>query len=92
MIRGSLAPLSPNEEVTLRRVALGISEPASLSASDIKRLTAFALIENSGGGLRLTPAGRKRYRALPKGAEVDQADTSDDPAAKLAAYLAKARG
>jgi hypothetical protein len=34
---------------------------------------------------RLKPTGRERYLALPKGADDDQADSSDDPAAKLAA-------
>jgi hypothetical protein len=92
MTRGSLAPLSANEEVTLRRVALGITKAASLSILDIKRLRALALIEDNDGGLRLTPAGRERYLALPKSAAVDQSDSSDDPVAKLAAYMAKARG
>jgi hypothetical protein len=91
MTRGSLAPLSANEEVTLRRVALGITKAADLSALDIKRLRALALIEDNGGGLRLSPTGRERYLALPKGADVDQADSSDDLVVKLAAYMAKAR-
>ena len=92
MTRGSLAPLSANEEVTLRRIALGITKAANLSGLDIKRLSALALIEEHGGGLRLTPAGRERYLALPKGAAVDQANSPDDPVAKLAAYMTKARG
>jgi hypothetical protein len=92
MTRGSLAPLSANEEVTLRRVALGITKAADLSEVDIKRLKALSLIEDNGGGLRLTPTGRERYLALPKGAAVDQAESSDDPVARLAAYMAKARG
>ena len=90
--RGSLAPLSANEEVTLRRVALGISTAANLSELDIKRLKALSLIEEHDGGLRLTPTGRGRYLALPKSAAVDQADSPGDPVAKLAAYMTKARG
>jgi hypothetical protein len=92
MTRGNLAPLSANEEVTLRRVALGISKAANLSASDIKRLRSLSLIEDNDGGLRLTATGRERYLALPKSAAVDQADSPDDPVAKLAAYMTKARG
>ena len=92
MTRGSLAPLSANEEVTLRRVALGIAKAANLSELDIKRLRALSLIEENGGSLRLTPTGRERYLALPKSADVDQSDSPDDPVSKLAAYMAKARG
>ena len=92
MTCASLAPLSANEEVTLRRIALGITKAAKLSGSDIKRLSALALIEESDGSLRLTPAGRERYLGLPKGAAVDQADSPDDPVARLAAYMTKARG
>jgi hypothetical protein len=92
MTRGSLASLSANEEVTLRRVALGITKAANLSELDIKRLRALSLIEENAGGLRLTPIGRERYLALPKSAAVDQADSPDDPVAKLAAYMTKARG
>jgi hypothetical protein len=92
MTRGSLAPLSANEEVTLRRVALGITQAADLSKFDIKRLKALSLIEERGGGLRLTPTGRERYLALPKSANVDPADSPADPVARLAAYMTKARG
>ena len=92
MTRGSLAPLSANEEVTLRRVALGITKAADLSELDIRRLKALSLIEDNGGGLRLTPTGRERNLALPKAANVDPAESPDDPVAKLAAYMTKARG
>jgi hypothetical protein len=92
MTRGSLAPLSANEEITLRRVALGISKAANLSELDIKRLKALSLVEENGGSLRLTATGRLRYIALPKGAAVDQSESPDDPVSKLAAYMIKARG
>jgi hypothetical protein len=92
MTRGSLAPLSANEEVTLRRVALGITQAADLSELDIKRLKALSLIEANGGGLRLTATGRERYLALPKSATVEQAGSPDDPVTRLAAYMTKARG
>jgi hypothetical protein len=63
--RGLLAPLSPNEEVTLRREAIGIAKLADLPARDVARLKVLLLVEKNGGGLRLTPAGRERYLALP---------------------------
>jgi hypothetical protein len=55
---------------------------------DIKRLARWL----SGLVAFAAPAGRERYLALPKGAAVDQADSPDDPVAKLAAYMTKARG
>jgi hypothetical protein len=91
MTRGRLTPLSPNEEVTLRRIALGIAKPAELSKSDVKRLKALALIEENGGGLALTPMGRERYLALAKSAAVDPSDAPDDFVSKLAEIMIKAR-
>jgi hypothetical protein len=76
MSRSRLAPLSPNEEITLRRVTAGISEPVRLSQRDLEHLQALLLIEDHDGNLRLTPAGRERYRALPNSTVVDQADKS----------------
>lgn len=64
MTGGLIAPLSPPEEIALRRIAHG-----SLVAVDAKvasRLVALALIERTGTGLRLTPLGRLRFNALPK--------------------------
>jgi hypothetical protein len=84
--RGLLAPLSPNEEVTLRRVALGVAKPARLSTRDLK---ALSLIEEHGGSLRLTP--RERYLALPKSAAVHQSET-DEFISKLTDFMTKARG
>ena len=55
--RGVLPALSPHEEVTLRRVAIGIAKLADLPARDIERLKVLLLVEENGGGLRLTPAG-----------------------------------
>ena len=60
MARGSVAPLSANEETTLRRVALGVSKAASLSKLDVERLRALVLIEDKDGELRLTATGRER--------------------------------
>jgi hypothetical protein len=91
MTRGNLAPLSPNEETTLRRVALGISKAAHLPKRDIDRLKALSLSEDKDGGLRLTTTGRERYRSLPKAAAVDPADSSDDPISTLVRFMSKAR-
>jgi hypothetical protein len=88
--RGLLAPLSPHEEVTLRRVALGIAQPADLPARDVERLKSLVLIEEHGAGLRLTPTGRKRYLALPNSAGLD-AGASDEALAKMAEFISKAR-
>jgi hypothetical protein len=46
---GLLAPLSPHEEVTLRRVAIGIAKLADLPAPDVARL-------------KLSGSGRSRPR------------------------------
>jgi hypothetical protein len=66
MTRSLDAPLSPNEEVTLRRVALGISPMKDLAPRDLKRLKSLALVEIDAGVARLTDFGRQRYNALPR--------------------------
>jgi hypothetical protein len=38
MERGALAPLSPNEEITLRRIAIGIARASKLRSRDVTRL------------------------------------------------------
>lgn len=70
MSRSLTAPLSPNEEVTLRRVALGISPMKDLAPRDMARLTSLSLVEIDAGVARLTEIGRQRYRALPRAANV----------------------
>jgi hypothetical protein len=92
MTRGSLAPLSPHEEVTLRPVALGIAQAPHLPKSDVQRLKALSLIEENGDGLGLTPAGRERYLALAKRAAVNPSDSPNDFVSKLAEIMTKARG
>ena len=55
MTDGLIAPLSPPEEIALRRIALG-----SLAALDPKvasRLITLALVQRTSTGLRLTPLG-----------------------------------
>ena len=66
MSRSLDAPLSPNEEVTLRRVALGISPMKDLAPRDLMRLKSLALIEVDAGVARLTDFGRQRYSTLPR--------------------------
>ena len=60
---GSVAPLSPQEEIALRRIAHG---SFAVDARITSRLICLALIERMGKGLRLTPLGRLRFDALPK--------------------------
>jgi hypothetical protein len=91
MDRGLKAPLSPHEEVTLRRVALGVAHPADLAGKDVDRLKCLLLIEKSNGGLRLTPIGKQRYLALPNSAGFDTS-APDEGMAKLAEFVTKARG
>ena len=64
MARGLRAPLSPNEELTLRRVALGIALGKDLPAGDVLRLRNLALIEDRGDHFGLTALGRERYEHL----------------------------
>ena len=71
MPRSLDAPLSPNEELTLRRVALGISPVKDLSPRDHKRLTSLSLVEIDSGVPRLTKIGRQRYRALPRATNIE---------------------
>jgi hypothetical protein len=63
MSGGLLAPLSPQEEIALRRIAHGSFVVDAQAAS---RLIALALIQRTSAGPRLTPLGRLRFSALPK--------------------------
>ena len=92
MARGSLAPLSANEETTLRRVALGVSERATLSKVDVERLELLTLVEETDGVLRLTSTGRERYVALLKSIPSDGSGSSEDLAARLAKFMSQMRG
>ncbi|SEP24123.1 hypothetical protein SAMN02990966_04630 [Rhodospirillales bacterium URHD0017] len=64
MERGLLAPLSPNEELALRRIS-----PGSTVVPDVycKRLVTLALIEQDLVGMRLTELGKKRLVGLSEG-------------------------
>jgi hypothetical protein len=63
MQRGLLAPLSPNEQTALRRVASGISKPKHLRATSVARLKQLALVEEREGTIRLTALGQQRCQA-----------------------------
>jgi hypothetical protein len=63
-MRGLHTPLSPHEEVTLRRVAMG--SIYKLPAHHLDRLEQLKLIASKGGGYELTPLGRQRYNGLPR--------------------------
>jgi hypothetical protein len=63
MERGLLAPLSPNEQTVLRRVAKGITKPKHLRSNSVERLKRLALVEESGGRIRLTALGQQRCLA-----------------------------
>ena len=64
MERGLLAPLSPNEERTLRHVTTGQWRVALLAERHIRRLAQLDLVEGIGGEIRLTEIGRKRFEQL----------------------------
>ncbi len=65
MQRGLLAPLSPNEQTALRRVANGICKPKHLRATSVERLKRLALVEEREGRIRLTALGQQRCLADP---------------------------
>jgi hypothetical protein len=61
--RGLRALLSPSEELTLRRIALGISQYRDLPSSALSRLQHLGLVDEAN---RLTLDGVARYEALPR--------------------------
>ena len=65
-MRGILAPLSPHEEITLRRVALGFGARAKLPEQHVARLEQLELVAQVDGVLRLTELGLQRYAGLDR--------------------------
>lgn len=63
MTNGLLAPLSPPQEIALRRIVHG---SLIVDAQVVARLMALGLVQQTSRGHRLTPLGRFRYNALPK--------------------------
>ncbi|HEX9555264.1 MAG TPA: hypothetical protein VF991_02145 [Reyranella sp.] len=68
MVRGLIVPLSPNEEIALRRVAYGSADVAFRYAERLMRL---ALVEDAADGLRLTSVGQQRIGLLTIGLSGD---------------------
>ena len=66
MTRSQDAPLSPNEEITLRRVAYGQSEVTHLRTEDLIRLRSLDLIGGSPRLPTLTAEGKRRFDGLAK--------------------------
>lgn len=65
MDRGLVAPLSPNEEVTLRRVAYGVVVAKTLQPRHLTRLRSLALIDDRDGALSITKLGQQRLAKSP---------------------------
>jgi hypothetical protein len=74
MMRSMLAPLSPNEEIALRRIGFGTE--GDLDPLHLRRLLQLELIEWNGWKWQLTSQGRRRYESL-----VIQPNASARPAA-----------
>ena len=90
MERGLLAPLSPHEEVTLRRIALGISKAKHLPARDVAHLLRLCLVVENDGHLTITNIERQRYRALSKGPGMMPVETKDEAARGRALHFSRA--
>ncbi len=87
MDRGLVAPLSPNEEVTLRRVAYGVVVAKALQPRHLTRLRSLALIEDRDGALSITKLGQQRLANSPV-ARLDKSPIEvDDTVTALAKAL-----
>ena len=87
MVRGLAAPLSPNEEVTLRRVAYGVVVAKTLQPGHLARLRSLALIEHDDGALSITKLGQQRLTNSPV-ARLDKSPLQvDDSVTALAKAL-----
>lgn len=58
--------LTSSEEVTLRRLALGLTPLRLLPEDHVRCLERLNLIEPGGDGYQLTPRGWTRYQELPR--------------------------
>ena len=58
--------LTPDEAVTLRRVAFGESDERTLRPADLERLLALRLIASGPDGPVLTLSGRALFDSLPR--------------------------
>jgi hypothetical protein len=89
MERGLKPPLSPHEEVALRRIALGISNPKHLSARDVNHLIRLGLVDENERRLKLSDLGRERYQGLPNATAMSR--IKDDAADVLRRHILHAR-
>ena len=80
--------LSPDEEVALRRVALGFSH--GVASDHTRRLKDLHLIEADKSSWRLTALGQQRFNSLPRAAKL-ASDGTPDAVAMMLARLAKLR-
>ena len=92
MTRGQAAPLSTNEEITLRRVAYGQSDIANLRAQDLARLRALDLIKGSAHVPTLTSEGQRRFDGLPKAAMANALAPQNELMAVLGRLMARKPG
>ena len=90
-MRGILAPLSPHEEITLRRVALGFGLRDHLPSQHVRRLEQLALIEEADGAFRLTELGLQRYGSLERPTKWDS-DTGAQDVSRLLTDRKKPNG
>jgi hypothetical protein len=64
-MENGLVELSPNEAITLRRIAYGVTNLDSLRPDDIDRLKSLLLVEERRSGIVMTPLGRSHIAQLP---------------------------
>ncbi len=83
--------LTPEEEITLRRVAFGESVVRALRAADLKKLRELRLIEDGKDGPQVTALGRKHFDTLPKVASLDRGHAGDDLMTSMTRMLKEAR-
>ena len=74
--------LGPDEEVALRRVALGFSH--GVASDHLRRLKDLRLIKADKTSWRLTALGQQRFEALPRAAKAASPGTPDVIAMMLA--------
>lgn len=83
--------LSAHQQVTLRRIALGVVPLGTLPKADVAHLKAVGLIEVGQATATLTPLGRLRYEALPRPKGTAPAAAATDLAAALATAFTRTR-
>ena len=93
MTRGDrrAAPLSANEEVTLRRVAYGQSDVAHLRAADLVRLRALKLIDGA-RACRRSRRRQARFDALAKPVAIAEFNAQNELVATMGRLMARKAG